>query len=174
MTQCSPIAGALNKPERELLEAFLDQYREELIRTLDGLTEEQARMRLVPSLTTPLALVKHAAAVERSWFQKSLAGRTPAEIDGGSDGSDVSFHVEDTDTVASVIAEFRAASEESRRIAASYSLDDQAMHNRRGPLSVRWIYVHMIEELACHTGHGEILREQIDAGLRPTREDATA
>ena len=169
MTETSPIEASLNKPERELLEAFLDQYRDELIRTLEGLTEEQARMRLVPSLTTPLALVKHAAAVERSWFQRSLAGRVPEEIDGGSDGSDVSFRVDDSDTVGSVIEEFRAASAESRRIAASYSLDDQAMHNRRGPLSVRWIYVHMIEELACHTGHGEILREQIDAGFIPPR-----
>ena len=71
------------------------------------------------------------------------------------------------DSVASMIEEFRVASAESRRIAAPYSLDDQAMHNRRGPLSVRWIYVHMIEELACHTGHGEILREQIDAGFIP-------
>jgi len=167
MTDTTPIEGALTKPERELLEAFLDQYRDELVRTLDGLTEEQARLRLVPSLTTPLALVKHAAAVERSWFQKSLAGRPPEEIIGGGDGGPASFHVEDGDTVASVIAEFRAASEESRRIAASYSLDDLAQHNRRGPLSVRWIYVHMIEELACHTGHGEILREQIDAGLTP-------
>ena len=169
MTTSTAIEGALNKPEREMLEAFLDQYREELIRSLDGLTEEQARMRLVPSLTTPIALVKHAAAVERAWFQKSLAGRAADEIDGGSDGGDVSFQVEDSDTVASVIAEFRAASAESRRIAASYSLDDQALHNRRGPLSVRWIYVHMIEELACHTGHGEILREQIDAGVTPGR-----
>ena len=161
MTTTTPIEGALNHPERELLEAFLDQYRDELVRTLDGLTEEQARMRLVPSLTTPLALVKHAAAVERSWFQRSLAGRSPDEIDGGSDGSDVSFGVDDSDTVASVIAEFRAAGDESRRVAASYSLDDQALHNRRGPLSVRWIYVHMIEELARHAGHGDILREQI-------------
>jgi uncharacterized damage-inducible protein DinB len=167
MTETTPIEAALNDPERELLEKFLDHYREELIRALDGLTEEQARMRLVPSLTTPIALVKHAAAVERAWFQRSLAGRSPEEMDGGADGSAVSFQVEDTDTVASVIEEFRAASAESRRIAASYSLDDQAMHNRRGPLSVRWIYVHMIEELACHTGHGEILREQIDAGFIP-------
>jgi len=35
------------------------------------------------------------------------------------------------------------------------------MHNRRGPLSLRWIYVHMIEELARHAGHGDILKEQI-------------
>ena len=42
MTESSPIESALNDPERELLEKFLDQYREELVRTLDGLTEELA------------------------------------------------------------------------------------------------------------------------------------
>ena len=35
------------------------------------------------------------------------------------------------------------------------------MHNHRGPLSLRWIYLHMIEELARHCWHGDILREQI-------------
>ena len=49
----------------------------------------------------------------------------------------------------------------SDEIAASFSLDDLAMHNRRGPLSLRWTYLHMIEELARHCGRGDILREQI-------------
>jgi len=44
-----------------MLDAFLDGYRAELRGTLDGLTEEQARRSLVPSLTTLLGLVKHAA-----------------------------------------------------------------------------------------------------------------
>ena len=48
-----------------------------------------------------------------------------------------------------------------KRIAAAYALDDFAMHDRRGPLSVRWMNAHMIEELARHAGHGDILREQI-------------
>jgi hypothetical protein len=37
------------------------------------------------------------------------------------------------------------------------------LHNRRGPLTLRWIYAHMIEELARHAGHGDILKEQIIA-----------
>jgi hypothetical protein len=42
-------------------------------------------------------------------------------------------------------------------------MDDLALHNRRGPLTLRWIYAHMIEELARHAGHGDILKEQIIA-----------
>jgi len=63
-----------------------------------------------------------------------------------------------------VTAAYRAAAEESRRIAAACDLDDLALHNRRGPLTVRWILVHMVEELARHAGHGDILRELILAG----------
>lgn len=153
--------NTLTGDERRQLDAFLDDNREELVEAVEGLTDEQARRRLVPSLTTPMALVKHAAAAERVWFQKSLAGRSPEEIDGLADGSDISFELSDDDTLESVVAEYRAAVEESRRIAATYELDDLALGNRRGPLTLRWIYMHMVEELARHTGHADILREQI-------------
>ena len=66
--------------ERTQLETKLDEARAELVETLDGLTEEQARRRLVPSLTTPIALVKHATFVEQVWFHVGLAGCTREEI----------------------------------------------------------------------------------------------
>jgi hypothetical protein len=51
--------------EREVLEAFLDLYRDILKRKLAGLSDEQIRERHVPSSTTLGGLVKHLAAVER-------------------------------------------------------------------------------------------------------------
>src|SRR5690348_8193215 len=66
--------------ERQQLEAFLDDNRSELAGALTGLTEQQARRRLVPSLTTLLGLVKHAAWVERVWFQASLLGHSRGEL----------------------------------------------------------------------------------------------
>jgi uncharacterized damage-inducible protein DinB len=153
----------LTGTEREQLEAFLDDSREELIEAVEGLTDEQARRRLVPSLTTPLALVKHATVVEQVWFQVALAGRTREEL-GIPYEIDESFIPREADTVASAVAELRAAIAESQAIAAAYALDDLAMHNRRGPLTLRWIYVHVVEELARHAGHADILREQILAG----------
>jgi len=132
----------------------------EVLHLLDGLTEEQARRRLVPSKTSLLALVKHATFVEQVWFPVSLAGRSREEVVCPAD-ADESFDLTDEDTIPSVTAAYRAAAEESRRIAATYALDDLALHNRRGPLTVRWILVHMVEELARHAGHGDILRELI-------------
>jgi hypothetical protein len=32
----------------------------------------------------------------------------------------------------------------------------------RGPLSLRWVLVHMVEEYARHNGHADLLRERID------------
>jgi len=158
--------ATLTGTEREQLEAFLHDNRLEVVALLDGLTEEQARRRLVPSLTTLLALVKHATFVEKVWFHVSLAGRTRAEL-GLPEAAEDSWVLTDDDTIESVLAGYRRAWAEADEIAAAYTLDDLAVHNRRGPLTLRWIYVHMVEELARHAGHGDILREQIlaaDAG----------
>ena len=39
---------------------------------------------------------------------------------------------------------------------------DEAVTGRsRGPLPLRWVYLHVLRELAQHCGHAEILREQI-------------
>jgi hypothetical protein len=61
--------------ERELLEGFLEYHRQVVSGKLRGLSEDDARRRLGPSSTTPIGLVKDAAAVERAWFQHYLAGR---------------------------------------------------------------------------------------------------
>ncbi len=149
--------------ERQVLEAFLDDYRDALISKVEGLTEEEARARLVPSLTTPIGLLKHAAAAERGWFQSCLAQRDDSRIDGHARGDAESWHVRADETTVDVITQFRAACSESRRVAARFQLEDTATHRVRGRVSLRWIYVHMIEELARHAGHADILREQLEA-----------
>jgi predicted component of type VI protein secretion system len=55
--------------ERQMLETFLDLYRDILKRKLTGLSDQQIRQRHVPSATTLGGLAKHLAAVEREWFQ---------------------------------------------------------------------------------------------------------
>lgn len=152
--------------EREQVEAFVRDNRRELVGILDGLTDEQARRRLVPSLTTPLGLVKHAVFVEKVWFHVAVEGRTRAEL-GLPDTPGDSFVLTEADTIASVVADLEVTWSEAEAIASRLELDDLALHNRRGPLTLRWIYVHLVEELARHAGHGDILREQIlaaDAG----------
>ncbi|MGC4893819.1 DinB family protein [Micromonospora sp. DT31] len=147
--------------ERDVLEAFLDAYREELAGALRGLSEEQARRRLVPSLTTLIGLVKHAAAVERNWFFHTLDQLPRERIAGNSTGDDASWEVDPTETIADVVAEYEDVCRQSRRLAAKFELDDTVPHRRLGTVSLRYIHVHMIRELARHCGHADILREQL-------------
>lgn len=148
--------------ERKTLVDMLADNRAEILQLLDGLTEEQARRSLVPSLTTLLGIVKHAAFAEQVWFHVTLQGQTRAEL-GVPETVDESFMLTDADTIASISEKFRAVCAESDRIAMDFDLDDTGQHHRWGSVSLRWMYVHMIEELARHAGHGDILREQIIA-----------
>jgi len=146
-----------------MLENMLDRNRQALIDTARGLSEADARRRLVTSLTTPIGLIKHAAAAERIWFQRTLLGLNESECDGHAAGGDGSFVVTDGETLADVIAEFERASDRSRVIAADFDLDDTKTHPRAGDVSLRFIYLLLTEDFARHAGHGDILREQINA-----------
>ena len=150
----------IDQPVRAQFEAFLDEHRSDLNNCLDGLTEEQARRSLVPSRTTLLGLVKHVTFVEKVWFDEAVTGRSRTEI-GIPATPDESFILDDTDTIASIQQAHRQACESSRRAAATLSLDDMVYGNRRGPLPLRWVYLHMLRELAQHCGHADILREQV-------------
>jgi hypothetical protein len=159
----SPEASAddvVDQPVRAQFEAFLDEHRGALNRCLDGLTEEQARRSLVPSRTTLLGLVKHATFVEKVWFDEAVTCRSRAEI-GIPTTPDESFILNDDDTIATVREAHRAACEASRRATSSLGLDDTVRGNRRGPLPLRWVYLHVLRELAQHCGHADILREQL-------------
>jgi hypothetical protein len=140
---------------------MLDVQREAIAGLLDTVSEEQARLRLVPSLTTPLGLVKHATFVEKVWFHSRVAGVSRSEV-GLPDTIDESFALEDGDTIASMREAFVAACQRSREIAAAHDLDEHYPWHH-GPVTLRFVYVHVIQELARHAGHGDILVEQIVA-----------
>ncbi len=143
------------------MEYQLEAQRSDLATLLDGLTEAEARARLVPSLTTPLGLVKHATFVEQVWFHHRVAG-VPREQVGIPETVDDSFALTSKDTVGEVRRRYLDACERSREIAAEHDLDE--VFDWRGtPVSLRFLYAHLLTELARHAGHGEILVEQLRA-----------
>src|SRR5262249_33760386 len=129
-------------PAQTQFEAFLDEHRSALSGCLDGLAEEQARRSLVPSQTTLLGLVKHATFVEKVWFDEAVTCRSRAEI-GIPETSGESFILHDDDTIATIQQAHREACEVSRRATASLGLDDIVYGYGRGPLPLRWIYLHV-------------------------------
>jgi len=138
--------------------AFLDFARACLLKKVEGLDEEQLRRRLVVSDTNLLGLVQHCAAGERWWFAHHVGG-DPAYAD-----TDFTMVVPPERTAAEVIADFRAAVEESdRHIAAAGSpaaLTAVEVDGSRKTL--RWVLAHTTSEVIRHVGHADILREQID------------
>jgi hypothetical protein len=140
---------------------MLDLQREAVIQLLSDVDETSARACLVPSLTTPLTLVKHAVFVEKVWFHSRVAGVPRSDL-GLPDTVDESFVLAAEDTIESVRVEFLAACEHSRSVAAAHQLDEQFAW-REQTVSLRFIYLHLIAELARHAGHGDILVEQLQA-----------
>jgi len=118
------------------------------------------RRSLVPSATTLLGLVKHATFLEKVWFDEALTGRSRAEI-GIPENSGDSFILDDGDTIATVQQAHREACESSREATSSLELDEKVHGYRLGPLPLRWVYLHLLRELAQHCGHADIIREQI-------------
>jgi uncharacterized damage-inducible protein DinB len=146
--------------EREVLEAFLDLYRDIMVAKVAGLSTEAARRRLVPSSTTLAGLIKHLASVEREWF-RGILGQRPAE-QVGVRVTDDGWGIDPDETIDDLVVDYQRACDESRAVAARFALDDSVPMPRLGQVSLRWIYVHLIEESARHAGHADILREQTD------------
>lgn len=149
---------------RDRLDELLDEYRQTLHDSLDGLSEEEARQRLVPSKTTLLGLLKHVTYVEGVWFDQAVTGRSYADI-GIATTPDRSFTLTKTDTIASIREAHHERCEASRRTMADLTLD--AVVDGRGNRPVWSLQLQVLRELAHHAGHADILREEILAQTTP-------
>lgn len=157
----------LQATEPEMLSAFLDYYRADLIDRAWGLDHAQLQIALPTSTLTLARLIGHMAMVEDIWFRVRFAGLEPSEPFAGLDwdaDSDAEMTLAQTWTVEELHRHFdRAVADSRRRVEAVSSLDDLSVVERDGNhWSMRWILVHMIEEYARHCGHADLIRESID------------
>ena len=152
--------------ERELLAAFLDHFRVALRRKAEGLSDADAVRRLVPSQTTVAGVVKHLRWVEYAWFQFRLTETRIEDLDPmlTTDVVDADFLIEPGETLARLLDDYDEQCARSRELAAGYDLDHTVPSNSQR-VSLRWIYLHMIEETARHIGQLDVLREQLDGAV---------
>ncbi|HEX4904893.1 MAG TPA: DinB family protein [Acidimicrobiales bacterium] len=136
---------------------FIGIQHDAIRQKLDGLTDEQALSAPTASDLCMLTLAKHAAFCERRWMRAvgrlDMTGYWPPSDPGEE------LRVDPGDTVTSMLAlldEVGAASKEI--LAADVDLDTVDDSG----LNSRWILLHLIEELARHAGHADILRESLD------------
>ena len=152
--------GPLTGPERPMLQAFLDWQRATLLYKCAGLTGEQLAVRTVPpSGLSLLGLVRHMTKVERTWFRQRFAGEPVDNPFGGDKAAD--FEGADSARAAADYARLTEEFKLADAAVANASLDDTFTHDHE-VMSLRLIYLHMIEEYARHLGHADLLREQID------------
>ncbi|MGX9672583.1 DinB family protein [Mycobacterium sp. HM-7] len=151
---------ALLGDERAQFNAFLEDYRRAIELTLDGLTEEESRRRLVPSATTLLGLLKHVTWMQRVWFEECVGGSSRQAL-GLVQSVDESFQLGSDDTIATILAAHRDVCETARAAVADLPLDTVVTGHRGGPRTLRWVMLQVLRELAHHCGHADILREQV-------------
>ncbi|MER6354000.1 DinB family protein [Streptomyces sp. NPDC001634] len=149
--------------ERPMLESWLDFHRATLELKCAGLDDDQVRLASAePSALTLLGLLQHLAEVERNWFQRAFEDAALPPVFEEETG----YRLTSERGLAEALDVWRREIARGREVCAGRSLDD-AGRIPDGPMgglevSLRWVYVHMIEEYARHNGHADILRERID------------
>ena len=150
--------------ERTVLTRFLDEYRDEIVRKVEGLDDEQART--TPASIHLAGLVSHLLYVERWWFTVVIDG-ADADLPWNDDdpAADPDVDWKPTAPLADLVRAYREECARSNEILARHDLDRVIDSGPRAGRSLRWIVVHMIEETARHAGHADILRELLDGSV---------
>jgi uncharacterized damage-inducible protein DinB len=161
--QPPPFGGSLVADERTLLEGFLDWQRAVLVGKCTGLTgAELAQAAVPPSTLSLLGLLRHVTDVEREWFHARFHGRSVQYTYKRPDARDAAFDEVDPAHAERdyqrLIDEWRS----SRESVAANALDDAFEDELRGQMSLRAMYLHLIQEYARHNGHADLLRQRID------------
>jgi hypothetical protein len=163
-----PVLVSAETDERAELLQFVEAQRGALRRAVGGLTEEQASSRSTASELSVVGLVKHCAEMESNWIRVILAGR-PGLVQRDQSNWGDSFRLVDGETVDSVLAFYDTVAAETAEIVGALPdlqvevpLPEAPWFPPNSVRSARWILLHLIEEVARHAGHADILRESVD------------
>ena len=146
---------------------YLIQQRDGLRFAAYGLTEDQLRQKATPASTLTVGgLVKHSAKTERGWID-ILAG-TPEDSSEEEYGADFVLNDDESyETLLALLDETAAHTEQVVRALPNLDVTIQLPEAPWYPAnpdgySARWVLLHVLEELARHAGHADIVREHID------------
>jgi uncharacterized damage-inducible protein DinB len=161
--------------ERDALRAFLAYHQSAFVAVAYGLTDEQARATPSASQLSVGGLLKHATGVQQGWMQRVAAAPHAPEPDHRpAEERQAEFHdqmvMRADETLAGLLEKFAGQNAESLRLVETTDLDAAVPVPRDAPWfprdidawSVRWVILHLINELARHSGHADIIRESID------------
>ncbi|MGW6422924.1 DinB family protein [Nocardia sp. NPDC055053] len=162
--ELTPARTLVGAAERPMLQSWLDFHRQTLLGKCGGLDAGQLATRSVPPSTLSLlGLVRHLTEVERGWFRVSAAGESVEPVYGSVTEPDADFDDLAALPAEDVFAAFHAEVAACDAAVAELPLDHVfPVPWRSDGYTLRWAYLHMIEEYARHNGHADLLRERID------------
>lgn len=148
--------------ERDSLEAWVDYHRATLLMKCADLEAEQLASRTCPpSSLSLLGLVRHLTEVE-GWFH-DFDDKPSGDWYSNDEDPDACFNAVDPSRAEADLAAYQASVERAREAIKGRTFDEISPEPDDGrPVSLRWIFLHMIEEYARHNGHADLLRESID------------
>ena len=166
----------LTGEKADIARMFADQ-RTNYLYTVDGITDEQARLRTTVSELTLGGLLNHVINNERSWMKVIAEMDATAEFDVSRMGTE--YVMAAGDTVAGLREEYSRVAQATEAALADLDLDAQVPLPTapwapvRTYQSVRFTLLHILREMAQHAGHADIIRESLDGG-NTTRQMAIA
>ena len=153
--------------EKAQLLAFIEQQRDGIRNAAYGLTDDQARLSPSASSLSVGGLVKHAIDMERGWIDLVLQRQREASPSHYEDN----FRLGPDETLAEVLAGYDEVARETATVIAAIDDLNQPVPVPKGvpwypadldAWTVRWVLLHLVEEVARHAGHADIVRESID------------
>ncbi|GAA1507314.1 DinB family protein [Streptomyces albidochromogenes] len=153
--------------ERGALLAFLDAERGGVRRALLGLTDEQAATTPSASELSLSGLLKHVAEVEESWLAR--AREVAPEVRRTEENWGESFRLVGDETVEDRLAYWEKVARRTEEFIRSvpslddtFPLPDAPWFPDDERVSMRWLLLRLITEVARHAGHADIIRESLD------------
>jgi uncharacterized damage-inducible protein DinB len=152
--------------ERESLLSFLAQQRYLIRVATHGLTDEQARATPARSALSVGGVVKHVTLVERTWAD-TIQRRPTRDPERYA----ASFTMLADESLPALLADNDLAAKETEAVIAGIADLGEPVPVPPGvpwypqdltAWSVRWVLLHLIEELSRHAGHADMIREALD------------
>ncbi|MFI1914551.1 DinB family protein [Nocardia sp. NPDC020380] len=163
--------------EREELIKMLDNQRELFRITVRGLEDDDARHRTTVSELTLGGLLHHVMHTEQHWTRVIVERDPNSEFDVSE--MDSEYRMGPDQTVAELLAEWDATAERTAALIRELPNLEDSIPTPTAPwapervwMTVRYILLHILREIAHHSGHADIIREALD-GANTTYQRAS-
>ncbi len=161
--------------ERSALREYLAYHQSAYFAVSYGLIDEQARATPAASALSVGGLVKHVTAMQHSWMARVAAApdlppKDPRPFGEIAKDFGEQHVMRPDETLDGLLQAFTAQNAKSLQLVATADLDTEVpvpqdipwFPKNQKAWSVRWVILHVINELARHAGHADIVRETID------------